>query len=450
MKLIHSNLPFIMKLHSLITALALGMAAQIQAQEKSSTPASPKPVPAVPDPFTGGVAPRTKSVPNVSAGGNTKANDLNIVTQIGGGSNNQSQPFFSGAVVLTANKLRDNFAEIERHLDQLEVPFGAAKPVMPNMIFSQDASDAAMSGSLRIQGVSPVQALALACAAAGCSMEPIFAPAEGTASPAQVQPIIGYRIVRDQPQKYVLRTASNPSAFPEPVVGEKIKADMAVAAAKLSQLRTNFAANHPSVIAGEKELVKFQRALEQSTVESKLPVSGIGVVLEKKDGGVVVTEILPGSPVSAYPEIKRGQRILGVAEDGKPPVDTTSATIEFLVKLLRGEPGTPVDVTFGTDSDKGPKKHTVKLVRTGLPIPDPNVLSGVPIVKALNNTIDLVPTAPEKERKIVRVYATGNVFSGSDEEYIKKLKQHQDSILETLNQARLLQPNPELTDKSLG
>lgn len=74
---------------------------------------------------------------------------------------------------------------------------------MPNIVYAKDTRDAVVPGDLTLRGVTPVQALALAAAAADCMLEPIYSPAGetdegggfgGASSDSQSPPIIGYRI----------------------------------------------------------------------------------------------------------------------------------------------------------------------------------------------------------------------------------------------------------------
>ncbi len=560
-----------MKLHSLISAVVLGMAAHVQAQADPILP------PNEPEPLASGGAPQTKPVPKVTTDGAPKKLDVDLGVPIPKEASPIPQPTVKPprptaemSVMLSAGKLSGVVAEIEEVIRDWALNGGAEpEPVMPNIIFSADSRDAAVPGSLRLRGVSPVQALALACAAAGCAMEPIFAPAGESASPGKPQQIIGYRIVRE-PAK-----ARDPMTTAKQYVdigsgSAKIGSDLAAARAKLQSLREAYGRNHPGVIASDNDLLQVQRSLEAAvretaatipaivrgrlldkdgkplgkrplafyvkdgtnptgliadgptnddgTFQFELPVDkqwqavfrendkspglrseamqtpvadrssaepnydlelrvdgarleaslkpltpkftfnneivgGIGITLSKKDDGGVVETIFPGSPVSTYPEIKPGQRILGVAELGRPTIDTTSISVENLVALLRGTPGTSVNVTFGIGSDKGVKKHTVQLVRAGLPIPSPKVTAlggGIGMESSLggdigftapqtasNNPTSGLPLLMDNERQTVHVHALGNVLGGSNEESARKQALCQELIAATLHQAEL-------------
>ena len=602
-----------MKLHSLISAVVLGMAAHVQSQEK--------PVPPISDPFSGGatrpepapkavkgpVAPQNVPVPKAETGGAAGRDELRWETPAHGFNSvfpvttKPSRPTFEGSLELPAGKLGDVVAEIERGIGSWKVAEGAASPVMPNIVFSADSRDAAVPGNLRVQGVSPVQLLALACAAAGCSMEPIFAPDEETGW-AKTQQIIGYRIARESAKG--LNPMTTQKQFMEVVEEDaKIKASITEAAAKYQSLREKYSQNHPSVVAAEKDLLQLRKSLEAAskrkkaqseqkipsivrgrlldkdgkalgkkivafyskdgsekqnvltegptsddgTFQFELPVDkqwqavfrendesptlrseametpvadrlsgganyylelrvdgsrlaaslkpllgGIGLQLMNQDDGVAVADVIPGGPASKYPEIKPGWRIIGVAEPGMPTVDTTNITFDKLVALLRGAPGTSVNVTFGTGADTGPKKHTVTLVRAklslaksaddmiheahegnqiGFPVSSPSPSESLlPKVTALDGSFDLVlggtdstrggsgglannraaPVARDgtllmsgmalpvdNKRQIVRVYALGSILSGGEQESALKQVQCQELVRTTLDQADL-------------
>jgi len=82
---------------------------------------------------------------------------------------------------------------------------------------------------------------------------------------------------------------------------------------------------------------------------------GIGVQVEMQDGRVVVIAPIAGTPGEAA-GILRGDRIISV--DGEPLND---ATMDKVVTLLRGKPGTPVEVGFHRPSTE--RDFTLRIVR---------------------------------------------------------------------------------------
>lgn len=70
-------------------------------------------------------------------------------------------------------------------------------------------------------------------------------------------------------------------------------------------------------------------------VDRAYTYSGIGVVIEREDGEVVVRRVLPDSPAQGV--LHRGTRLLSV--DGEIP-----GTLEDWASEIRGEPGTKVQL----------------------------------------------------------------------------------------------------------
>ncbi|MFC5453268.1 hypothetical protein [Prosthecobacter fluviatilis] len=68
---------------------------------------------------------------------------------------------------------------------------------MPNILMTQEVSDIEVP-ALRLHHVSPLQAVALAAAAADCSLVPILDPTPATGGHSMAQAAIGYRIIRNK------------------------------------------------------------------------------------------------------------------------------------------------------------------------------------------------------------------------------------------------------------
>ena len=321
-----------------------------------------------------------------------------------------------GSVTLSAGTLKDVIAEIESRIGHWTLIEGGERWTMPNLMYGNNAYNAEVPGDLCLRGVSPLEAVAFAAAAAGCTLEPIFAPED--ASEASGQKIIGYRIVPAPPQDRRHTAISKPAA----------------------------ASDAPSP-------------------------SGVGLALAKNDGGIVVGQIVPGSPASAASAIKPGQRILHVAEAGQPDVNVTGLQLEQVVQLIRGVPGTPVKITLEADSDKGPTKHVVTLVREKLPVKvteevlpkvrtvDPGAAqfggsgldggdmfagsSPIGVKPGAAAYIDLLNQSARGNEPFVRVYAIGFIMTGTDQEKAMKMKSVHELIGQALNQAKL-DLNPDL------
>jgi PDZ domain len=399
-----------MNLHSLIPAVLLGMAVLVQAQPVTISPAS-----------KAGVA----KDPNMNA---------------------------DGSVTLSSGTLAGVVAEIEQRMRHWTTTEGGGEPVMPNILYGTDAYNAEMPGNLRLRGVSPLQAVALAAAAADCTLEPIFAPMESLDVP--LGKAIGYRIVRASPLDR--RTSQGAEQLAE--LGQELAA-----------MRASYTDTHPKVIA-------LRERIRQLQVEGKVEanaVSGVGLALAKTNGSIVVGQIVPGSPAASTPSIKPGQRILRVAEGDQEAVDITGLGLEKVVQLIRGAPGTVVKLTLRGDSDKGPTEKVVTLVRSSIPITPLSGSSAAPNVKVMdpladsfdasgggesgmtsggassrmnsgfsNRRVSSVQAARGNE-PFVRVYAIGFIMTGTDQEKGTKVKAVDELIRSALEDASL-DPKPNL------
>ncbi len=173
-----------MKLPSIIYAIALTLAASVQAQDKATDPNEPSKPTTPPGEVRIVIQPPGTDASGPLATSYSLSLNVNITME------------------LTSSRLVDAVNEIAGHINDPKRVEEGGKPLMPNLIYSgEDVPDLAIPGKFRLTGVTPVQAVALACAAAGCTMEPIYAPAEEAALPGASGPVnpgkvIGYRIVR--------------------------------------------------------------------------------------------------------------------------------------------------------------------------------------------------------------------------------------------------------------
>jgi carboxyl-terminal processing protease len=69
---------------------------------------------------------------------------------------------------------------------------------------------------------------------------------------------------------------------------------------------------------------------------------GIGATLQEREGTVSVADIMPGSASWRQGELKKGDLILKVAQEGKDAVDVTNMRLDKVVQQIRGKKGTKV------------------------------------------------------------------------------------------------------------
>ena len=151
-----------MKLYSLIPVVLLGMAVLVQAQ---SSPAPQAPKPTLKFTGEGGTAP-TKPALDANEAGFAK-----YKTALNG----------DGSMTILAGTLAEMVDEIHWRVGRTgfwpQVD-GSRKMEMPNLIFGKGAREVSVPGEVTLRDVTPVQALALVVAAAGCTFKPIMAPEE--------------------------------------------------------------------------------------------------------------------------------------------------------------------------------------------------------------------------------------------------------------------------------
>jgi len=82
-----------------------------------------------------------------------------------------------------------------------------------------------------------------------------------------------------------------------------------------------------------------ERDAALQAIRSAAPV-GIGAELAKQDGYPIVNGVLPGTPAELGGQLHAGDRIVGLAQGDGAFVDTGPLTLQQVVQLIRGAPGT--------------------------------------------------------------------------------------------------------------
>ena len=107
-----------------------------------------------------------------------------------------------------------------------------------------------------------------------------------------------------------------------------------------------------------------RRQLEEFGIAMRLSLFGIGAVLSFEDGYSKIRELMPGSPAALSKQIKPGDRIISVAQDGQEPVDCVEMPLSDAVQLIRGPKGTKVTITFWpADAPDAATRKAVTMVR---------------------------------------------------------------------------------------
>lgn len=246
-----------------------------------------------------------------------------------------------GTLLLAPGKLGEVVAEVEKLVPQMQA-HGQGSWAMPNLIFGSGTEQAVVPTALRLRQVSPLQAVTLAGAAAGCALESVTSPAvelapaaPGTSSDGGQPPVIGYR--------FVLTQQAAPASQPEPK--------------KLRVLTTRVAGAPGEEIPG-------------------MGMGGIGITLSAKDGHLLVNDVLPGLPAARSREVKEGDRLYSIIEDGGPDVDLTKLSPSEAAEKLRGRPGSSVVLKLRDAPDGAVRQVTLMREPLGVPLPPPGLPAG--------------------------------------------------------------------------
>jgi carboxyl-terminal processing protease len=107
-----------------------------------------------------------------------------------------------------------------------------------------------------------------------------------------------------------------------------------------------------------------RRQLEEFGISMRLSLFGIGAVLSFEDGYSKIRELVPGGPAATSKQIKPGDRIVTVAQEGKEPVDCIEMPLSDTVQLIRGPKGTQVTLSLiPAEARDAAARKTVTLVR---------------------------------------------------------------------------------------
>ena len=100
-----------------------------------------------------------------------------------------------------------------------------------------------------------------------------------------------------------------------------------------------------------------------------LSLFGIGAQLKEDDGYCTIKVLVPGGPAMKSKLLKAEDRIVAVAQAGKPPVDVVDMEVEKVVQLIRGPKNTEVSLTISPVEDRAIRR-VVTLVRDEIKLED--------------------------------------------------------------------------------
>ncbi|MGF1684244.1 carboxy terminal-processing peptidase [Photobacterium minamisatsumaniensis] len=118
------------------------------------------------------------------------------------------------------------------------------------------------------------------------------------------------------------------------------------------------------------------RNAEQFQSEMNLSLEGIGAVLQVVDDYTVIRSLVAGGPASASKKLAAGDRIVGVAQDGKDVVDVIGWRLDDVVQLIKGPKGSKVKLEILPEGNNA-KSYDVTIVRDKIRLEDRAVKSEV-------------------------------------------------------------------------
>jgi carboxyl-terminal processing protease len=147
--------------------------------------------------------------------------------------------------------------------------------------------------------------------------------------------------------------------------------------------------------------------LDNFTIQMRLELNGIGASLESKYGETIVRRIVPGGAADKDGRLKVGDKITGVAEGSHGEmIDIIDMKINDVVQLIRGKPGTRVQLEVEPEDKSGQK--VLDITRARIELKDSEARSQIlvrPLQKgetdALNSDAAAAELAPSPTGTIV-------------------------------------------------
>jgi carboxyl-terminal processing protease len=106
------------------------------------------------------------------------------------------------------------------------------------------------------------------------------------------------------------------------------------------------------------------------SMQMNLSLFGIGAKLQEDDGFCVIKELVPGGPAMKSKKLKVEDRIVAVAQAGKPPVDVVDMDLSKVVQMIRGQKNTEVRITVVSPAENRTQHRDITLVRDEIKLED--------------------------------------------------------------------------------
>ena len=107
---------------------------------------------------------------------------------------------------------------------------------------------------------------------------------------------------------------------------------------------------------------------EDFDIRMRLSLQGIGATLSIEGSYVVIVEIVSGGAADRDGRLKKGDKIVAVAQDGKEPVDVVDMSLNKVVQMIRGPKGTKVHLTILPKGSR--KQEKITIVRDEIKLKD--------------------------------------------------------------------------------
>ncbi len=101
---------------------------------------------------------------------------------------------------------------------------------------------------------------------------------------------------------------------------------------------------------------------EDFGIQMKLQLEGIGALLGREEDNCLVKEIVPGGPADLGRQLKPGDKIITVAQEGQEPVEIMGMKLRKVVSMIRGVKGTNVHLVVepaDAVADTGVRKEII-------------------------------------------------------------------------------------------
>ncbi len=103
---------------------------------------------------------------------------------------------------------------------------------------------------------------------------------------------------------------------------------------------------------------------EDFSIQMRLQLVGIGALLGMEEDECVIREIIAGGPADQDKRLKPNDKILAVAKPGEESVELLGMKLRRIVDLIRGERGSPVELTIRpADATDPSERKTITLTR---------------------------------------------------------------------------------------